>query len=265
MSGTTVVIPAYNSKDTLPRAMVSALTQVTPRRYEVLVVDDGSREPLHSSLERSLIKDPRVSFYRQANNGVAGAMNLGCSLAKGRVIIRLDSDDELTPDAVDGMTRVFSGPSTLVYTYSDCFWIGKLIGFKWESRPPNNPNPDEHVHKWVKPEFNGDLLLEDMYLGAARAFRKDVFASTDGYDESLRVGEDWDFALKMSEKGPIARVPKFLYKIHYQDTGLTETIHQVDNVEREKMIRKVVGGAIKRRSLKGDQIPGAVRKMLKLK
>jgi len=85
------VIPAFNRRDYLPRAIDSALAQTVPVD-EIIVVDDGSTDG-SAELVRSRYGS-RVRVVRQANSGVAGARQRGIQEARGDWIAFLDSDDE---------------------------------------------------------------------------------------------------------------------------------------------------------------------------
>jgi glycosyltransferase involved in cell wall biosynthesis len=94
-----IVIPVYNRAALVRRAIASCLVQRHPS-FEVIVVDDGSTDRTPASV--SEIGDHRVRLFVQPENrGVSAARNLGASHARGEWIVLLDSDDELTPDALE--------------------------------------------------------------------------------------------------------------------------------------------------------------------
>ena len=86
MQSVSVVIPADNPGTLLAEAVVSAATQI-PSPLEVLVVDDGSTEPL------VVPNHPLVRVIRQSNAGVSAARNRGIREAHGDLIAFLDADD----------------------------------------------------------------------------------------------------------------------------------------------------------------------------
>jgi glycosyltransferase involved in cell wall biosynthesis len=85
------IIPAFNRRDYLPRAIESVLAQTVPVD-EIIVVDDGSTDGSAESVESRY--GNRVRVVRQANSGVAGARRRGIQEARGEWIAFLDSDDE---------------------------------------------------------------------------------------------------------------------------------------------------------------------------
>jgi glycosyltransferase involved in cell wall biosynthesis len=89
------VIPAYNRRPYIKRAIDSVFAQTRPVD-EVLVIDDGSTDGTADAVEEWF--GDRVRVVRQENTGVSGARHRGIREAKGEWIAFLDSDDEWTPD-----------------------------------------------------------------------------------------------------------------------------------------------------------------------
>src|SRR3989344_1283482 len=99
MNMISVIIPTYNRKKLLPRAIGSILGQ-TEQDFEIIIVDDASTDGTEEWL-RFAYTDPRIRYERLARNqGVAVARNRGLELARGEFIVFLDSDDELLPAAL---------------------------------------------------------------------------------------------------------------------------------------------------------------------
>lgn len=102
-----VVIPSYNSEKWILRAVRSVLDQDLTEA-EAVVVDDGSSDGT-DDLIRSL-REPRVIYERfSENKGVHEARNRGMELARADVLVFLDADDELTPQALRRCVEVFDG------------------------------------------------------------------------------------------------------------------------------------------------------------
>jgi hypothetical protein len=93
-----IVIPVHNRETLVRRAVDSCLTQRHPS-FEVIVVDDGSADRTAAVVAE--VSDPRLRLLRQpVNRGVSPARNLAVEHARGEWIVLLDSDDELTADAL---------------------------------------------------------------------------------------------------------------------------------------------------------------------
>ncbi|MDM1039133.1 glycosyltransferase family 2 protein [Myroides odoratimimus] len=88
-----VVIPCYNSEETILKCLKSVLNQ-SYKPSEIIVVDDGSIDKTEDEIRKFIeISDIPVVFYKQENNGPSTARNLGVALSSGNWIAFLDSDD----------------------------------------------------------------------------------------------------------------------------------------------------------------------------
>lgn len=85
------IIPAYNARKTIGKAIESILNQEkSDIDYEIIVVDDGSNDNLKDELEKY---ENKIRYFYKENSGVSDARNLGVKMSKGEYIIFVDSDD----------------------------------------------------------------------------------------------------------------------------------------------------------------------------
>ncbi len=87
-----VIIPAYNSEDTIARCLQSVKMQVFCD-FEVIIIDDGSQDKTGKICKGFGIEDSRFLYYYKENGGVSSARNLGILMAQGKYLTFLDSDD----------------------------------------------------------------------------------------------------------------------------------------------------------------------------
>lgn len=100
-----IIIPAYNVRPFLQRALASALHQ-TLRPLEIIVVDDGSTDGTSQLCDDFLSRYPqRLSVVHQGNQGVSAARNRGLELACGEYVSFLDGDDYLAEDFCERLYR----------------------------------------------------------------------------------------------------------------------------------------------------------------
>lgn len=107
-----VILPCYNSENTIIRALDSLKMQ-SYQGFEVIVVNDGSTDHTDSVildyLKRNKSENMKVHYRKQVNGGVSAARNLGLTCAKGNYITFLDSDDAYEPKFLEclflGMKR----------------------------------------------------------------------------------------------------------------------------------------------------------------
>ncbi len=113
----TIILPVYNSASTLRRAIDSVLCQ-TLSSFELLIVDDGSRDGAGDIAKEAMREDPRVRLVElEQNGGKARAMNHAAGLATGRWIAVLDADDRYLPTRL--ATLVAAGDANAVDLVAD--------------------------------------------------------------------------------------------------------------------------------------------------
>lgn len=95
----TVIIPAWNARDTIAETVRSVLAQTEPR-FELLIVDDGSPDDSAAVALRAANGDPRVRVSRRENGGPALARNAGIAATAAPLIAFLDADDLWAPDCL---------------------------------------------------------------------------------------------------------------------------------------------------------------------
>lgn len=89
-----IIVPTYNRARVVGRALDSILSQ-TYTDYEILVVDDGSKDDTRAALEPYM---DRIRYIHQENQGASAARNRGLQEAQGEIIAFLDSDDAWYPE-----------------------------------------------------------------------------------------------------------------------------------------------------------------------
>ena len=88
-----VVMPCYNSSETIGRAIEAVLAQ-TYKNIELLIVNDGSTDETVDLIKKYSQLDARLQYLEfDENKGVAAARNAALSIAKGRFIAFCDADD----------------------------------------------------------------------------------------------------------------------------------------------------------------------------
>ena len=96
----TVVIPVYNSKNTVAKAVASIQAQ-TYKELEIILVNDGSTDESLEICNKLASEDPRIIVHSQENGGLSAARNKGISLATGKWITFVDSDDVADPNMIE--------------------------------------------------------------------------------------------------------------------------------------------------------------------
>lgn len=92
-----IIVPAYNSADYLPKCIESLQTQILSD-YEILLINDGSTDATGVICDSYAERDSRIRTFHQSNNGLSEARNLGIREALGEYVLFVDSDDWIASD-----------------------------------------------------------------------------------------------------------------------------------------------------------------------
>ncbi|HWW76647.1 MAG TPA: glycosyltransferase family 2 protein, partial [Pyrinomonadaceae bacterium] len=114
-----VILPVYNGENYLRCAVESVLAQ-TLRDYELIVVDDGSKD---STPSIAAGYGDRVRYVRQENGGVGAAFNHGLRLARGRYVSWLSHDDLFMPEKLEAQARALGELGEPAVCYTDLEFI----------------------------------------------------------------------------------------------------------------------------------------------
>lgn len=166
-----VVVPVFNGERFLGEAVDSILAQQHPA-LEIIVVDDGSTDSTPAVIDGL---GGRVRGLHQANAGPAAARNRGLEAARGDTIAFLDADDVWTEGSLARRLAVLDAAPDLAGV------MGRTETFS-DSRP--------------------DVALEAPGYGAfvsACLFRRHVVDTVGGFDDRLRVDEDYDWLARVRE------------------------------------------------------------------
>lgn len=184
-----VIIPTRNSIRTVELALKSVRNQTYPKR-EVIVVDqqstDGTLEIAKKYANKVFTTRPD-KFY----SAPPVSRNLGAKHSKGKYLLHMDSDMELTPKVLEECVNIIENNSEILALKIHEQDIGE--GF------------------WSRAK----ILERKCYIGydaieAARFMRRSIFEKLGGYDERLRSSEDWDMSKRIQKEGAIGTIPSFI-------------------------------------------------------
>ena len=113
-----VVMPAYNASKTIESAVASVLNQ-TFDDFELIIINDCSNDDTEKKIEMLLQSDKRIRYIKNQNNsGVAYSRNHGVSVACGKWIAFLDSDDMWRKDKLEKQLQLVNDNSNALITYT---------------------------------------------------------------------------------------------------------------------------------------------------
>lgn len=211
-----IYIPAFNCKNSIERAVESALAQ-SISDLEVCIADDGSTDGTSELLHKLYANNPRVRIAHQINKGIGAASNLALSICNGFYIGQLDSDDYLELDAVELCIKEFLKDRTLACVYTTNRNVdngGKEIaeGYNW-------------------PVYSREKLSTAMIIHHFRMFTLRAWSLTNGFNENISNAVDFDMYLKLSEVGNFKHLNKIAYNrvLHGENTSIRKATQQKEN------------------------------------
>lgn len=163
MSRVAIVINNYNYGRFLKQCIESALNQSRPPD-EVIVVDDGSTDNSREIIER--FADQIIPIL-QSNHGQAAAMNAGFQASSADLILFLDSDDYLYPEALDACLAHWKpGASKLHFRLDRVDRDGEPLGETWPKRSQELPSGNildrlEREGRFHFPPTSGNLFARE--------------------------------------------------------------------------------------------------------
>ena len=233
-----VVMPVYNPQiDFLESAIDSVIAQVYPN-WEFCIADDCSTDfTVAETLKNWAEKDDRILLkFRTENGNISAATNSAAALATGDIILFLDNDDELTPDALGEVALYFATHPTTDFLYSD----DDKIDTKGRRFAPQ-----------FKPQWSPELLLSYMYLGHLCAVRKQIFEQIGGLRIGFEGSQDYDFALRATEiSRHVAHLPLVLY--HWRTAPGSTAISGAAKPASFAAGQKSIQDALNRRKINGN-------------
>lgn len=193
-----VVLPLFNKKPFVERAVASVLAQ-TERRFSLIVVDDGSTDGGADVVER--IEDERIRLLRLRHGGVSKARNAGVRAAETDLAAFLDGDDEWDPDHLETLLRLRRRfPEAVLYATAYRFVLpGNRVRFPRLAGIP--PVPWEGV---LSRYFRSAALGHPPVWTSAAAVLCTALQSVGGFPEDASLGEDLDTWGRLALAGPVA-------------------------------------------------------------
>jgi peptidoglycan-N-acetylglucosamine deacetylase len=213
-----VLIPAYNEEAAIVDTVRAALDSKY-KKLEVLVINDGSRDRTAELVQQTFGRDPRVHLLMQSNRGKPSALNHGLAEASGEIVVSIDADTIVDPEAIPRLVRHFADPK-----------VGAVAG------NVKVMNRNRWLTRWQALEYITSQNLEKRAFdllncipvvpGAVGAWRTNLLRSNGGFSGET-VAEDTDLTLTIRRCG---------WKILYDEDaiGRTEVPDTIETLIRQR-------------------------------
>ena len=172
-----VVIPLLDEQDSLVELhdWIAQVMQSNRLTYELIFIDDGSRDDSWSIIKKLNTKNPSVSGIRFAKNfGKSQALHAGFEKAKGDVVITMDADLQDSPDEIPELFRLIKEENLDIVSG----WKKKRYDAYFTKNLPSK------LFNWAARRISG-LKLHDFNCGL-KAYKKEVIKSIEVYGEMHR-------------------------------------------------------------------------------
>lgn len=178
-----IIIPCYNSSETVEETLHSVLSQDF-QDWEAIIVNDGSKDQLEEVVLPWTTKDSRFKYYKKENGGLGTARNYGIKQALGVYILPLDSDNRVAPTFARKAVAVLEADSSTGVVHGDAVYFGEKEG------------------KWTIPPFSKDEILLHNYIDACAIYRKSLWEEVGGYDTKMphQGNEDWELWIAFAQR-----------------------------------------------------------------
>ena len=215
-----LIIPVYNRPNEVEE-LLDSLTRQSETNFEVVIVEDGSKETCQHVVEA--FKDKLdVSYSYIPNGGPGNARNYGAKQSKGDYLIVLDSDCILPPDYIKSVNKelketgadAFGGPDKAADSFTD---VQKAINYSMTSffTTGGIRGGKKKMDKFYPRSFN---------MGV----RQEVYQALGGFSR-MRFGEDIDFSIRIFKGGYTCRLFPGAWVYHKRRTDFRKFFKQVHN------------------------------------
>lgn len=182
-----VVVPVYNGESTIKNCLDHIMKLKYSRaKLQVIVVDDGSTDKTVN-----ILKGYSIKLVKKEHGGYPSAMNAGMKIAKGEIVVIIDSDVYVSEDWLIKIIEEFKDPKVGIVggngeefvPSTSGFWT-RIIAFEAQDR-----------YDMMKSKYL------DFITSASTAYRKKLFTEIGLFDEALRRGSDEDLAHRALKAG----------------------------------------------------------------
>jgi len=189
-----VVVPLFNEEESLPEleAWIRKVMNINGYSYEILFIDDGSKDASWKVIEKLAAENPNVKGIKfRRNYGKSAGLHTGFEAAKGNVVITMDADLQDSPDEIPDLYNMIM---------KDGFDL--VSGWKQKRFDPLSKTIPTKIYNWATRKMSGIDNLHDFNCGL-KSYKLDVVKSIEVYGEMHRyipVLAKWAGFNKIGEK-----------------------------------------------------------------
>ncbi len=218
MPAVSILLPARDEERYLPAALDSIFRQ-TFTDWELVAVDDGSRDTTPAILAAAVRSDPRVRLLRPSSRGLTAALNAGLEACRAPLIARMDADDISHPRRLETQVAFLTQNPGVGLVACDfrsfpraALGTGMVAYERWQ----NSLASHEDILR--------DLFVESPFVHPSVMFRGEEVLSAGGYRDR-GWAEDYDLWLRLAAAGTrFARLQRTLFFWRERPERATRTL-----------------------------------------
>lgn len=210
-----IVLPTYNGEKYIEESIQSILNQ-TIQNWELVIVDDGSKDSTAEIIERYAKADNRIKvIHNKENMRLPKSLNIGFDNCRGEYYTWTSDDNLYEKDALEKLLLVLETMQDIDIVYALCDIIdsdGKFV---------------KHVEK---EKCDIERIYYNNPIGACFLYKKEVHEKLNGYDCSQFLVEDYHFWLRAHKYYRFYLIDEYLYKYRNHENSLTSS--KTNEIER---------------------------------
>lgn len=223
-----IIIPVYKVESYLRQSVDSILNQ-TFSKYELILVDDGSPDSCPKICDEYAKQDDKIKVIHKDNGGLVSAVTAGISIAMGKYLCFVDSDDWIEPDMVEILYK-----KAVEYDYDVvvCGYIKDYISEQKQTESftirSGSFNKSQIIDEIYPTIINGKGLGEPAITGSrcGKLFKREVVLhNLPYYYENISRGEDWLLTLPalLDSQNIYLLEGQYLYHYRMNESSITHT------------------------------------------
>lgn len=242
-----IIVPVYNAEKYLNRCIDSILSQ-TMTDFELLLIDDGSKDNSGRICDEYAEKDARVRVFHKPNGGVSSARNLGLDNAKGKWITFVDADDRCSCNYLEHLLSKVDDDTDLIISYAV---ICDSTGEKAEVYPEYRINATNFERLFVDSDMHWHTSPW------AKLYRASIiYENSLRFNEMMHIGEDADFLFSfmlITDKIYVSSDTDYYYTCDVSGS-LTKRINTIDSeIASYRTILCLVNRTIQQKNIKDNR------------
>lgn len=208
-----LIMPVWRPRPDWLRQSVEQALAERGCEVELLVIDDGSPEPVSEMLS---LDDPRLRLLRIPHGGVSAARNVGTAEARGSFLRFIDFDDLVEPGGTARLLSLAGGRQDLI-AYGATLFCDEEMKPVWK----------------MTSDVEGDAAtacLLGRFTTRIHSFLlpRRVCDATGEWNTGLIASEDWDFTLRAFEQAPVRGTHDVVYRYRRHPFGLTANVEEAE-------------------------------------